>query len=582
MKSYADLRERTLAMTGFFETSSGYPQAYGTMGGNHDGMGCSYGVLQYNFGTGSLQPLLNYMNDNFNQMCRDIFGTDYAEFESVLAMTIPDQVSWGASITNPQNEYTILEPWKTHFMNLGTTQECIDKQVTYSEGWVPNAIKWFNTLGLYSRRGFALCWDISVQQGRLFSLNQIIADFNEIDPTGKTRAQIEEEKLRIICERTSWDNRPSQFSQTVYDRKMMLINGTGDYFGATFDMAQYDLNYDPAFEGGIFSEIPTAGKPIVEVTNLYNAVRLDWEPTEYTASYKVYRATDPANLGITLTEITDGTTTFTDTTAIGGNTYYYTVKALNEFNNRNSDKMTGIPSSVLTYENKLVDFTGYNAWTVYGDTQAISDFGNINQTVQGGDRLKIDTSERLRFELPIGMVGSANTGGIIKAGIVPKNEYTLEYEIRFDSGFPWSKGGKVAGISGGKGYTGGEGALARTGDGWSVRMMWREDGRIIPYVYHYEMTGDFGDTFGDTLGYFTDTKPYKIKYYVKLNTGSDKNGILRIWMDDVQIYNKEDLIYRTDDSKIDTCHVSIFAGGSTEDWNMTGTGYIRLSYINWM
>ena len=178
------------------------------------------------------------------------------------------------------------------------------------------------------------------------------------------------------------------------------------------------------------------------------------------------------------------------------------------------------------------------------------------------------------------MLGSANTGGIIKAGIDNKNEYTFEYEMRFDSGFPWSKGGKVAGFSGGAGYTGGTPATA--GDGFSVRMMWREDGRIIPYVYHYEMEGTFGDTFGKTLGYFTNTKPHKVNYYAKLNTGSNKDGILRIWLDDFQVFNKENLIYRTDDSKIDTCHLSIFAGGSTEDWNMTDTGYIRLSNFKWV
>jgi len=53
-------------------------------------------------------------------------------------------------------------------------------------------------------------------------------------------------------------------------------------------------------------------------------------------------------------------------------------------------------------------------------------------------------------------------------------------------------------------------------------------------------------------------------------------------MDDVQIFNKENLTYRTDGSKIDTCHISIFAGGSTADWNMTDTGYIRLSYVKWV
>jgi hypothetical protein len=233
---------------------------------------------------------------------------------------------------------------------------------------------------------------------------------------------------------------------------------------------------------------------------------------------------------------------------------------------------------MVLYNNKLVDFTGWPAWTVYGVDQVTADFGNAD-TVQGGDRLKVDTTDRLRFYLPAGLLGSANTGGIIKAGIEPQDEYLVEYEIRFDGGFPWSKGGKVPGISGGAGYTGGDPAWP--GDGFSVRMMWREDGRIIPYVYHYNQPDNFGDTFGETLGYFTNTRAHKVKYFVKLNTGANKDGILRIWLDDTRVLNKTDLTYRTDTSKIDMAHLAIFAGGSTEDWNMTGDGYIRLSYYKW-
>jgi hypothetical protein len=255
MKSYANLREKTVAMTGFFETSSGYPTCYGITSGNHDGQGISHGVLQFNFGTGSLQPLWGYLNNNHNQLCRDIFGTDYQTWADKLALTTSEQVAWGDSISALDangEKRKVIEPWNTHFMNLGTTQESIDEQVAQSEKWVPNAQAWFDTLGLYSRRGFALVWDISVQMGRLFSLNQIMADFKNIDPTGKTRGEIEEEKLRIICDRCAFDNRPSQYSQTVYDRKIMLVNGTGDYYGTPFDMSQYDLDYDPCFEGGIF------------------------------------------------------------------------------------------------------------------------------------------------------------------------------------------------------------------------------------------------------------------------------------------------------------------------------------------
>lgn len=176
-------------------------------------------------------------------------------------------------------------------------------------------------------------------------------------------------------------------------------------------------------------------------------------------------------------------------------------------------------------------------------------------------------------------MGSANAGGIIKAGIEPRNEYLFEYEIRFDNLFPWSKGGKIPGLSGGAGYTGGVPATA--GDGFSVRIMWREGGRLIPYVYHYNQPDNFGDTFGVTLGYVDYTTTHKIKYHVKLNTGADPNGILQIWLNDALVLRKTDLVYRTDTSSIDTAHLAIFPGGSDETWNMTGDGYIRLPYVKW-
>jgi hypothetical protein len=317
-------------------------------------------------------------------------------------------------------------------------------------------------------------------------------------------------------------------------------------------------------------------KPLVETTTLTNAVRLDWEVGD-ALSWSVYRSDTKGKLG-TLIADSIVVNTFTDSTVTGGITYYYTVIVKGLTQVTHSDQYEATPYSILVYDDKIVDFTGYAGWTVYGTVEATADFGNVS-TVQGGDRLKIDTAERLRFELPVGMLGSANTGGIIKANIAGKDDYTFEYEIRFDSGFPWSKGGKIPGLSGGAGYTGGEPAWA--GDGFSVRIMWREGGRLIPYVYHYNQPENFGDTFGATLGYVTDTKAHKIKYYIVLNTGSNSDGILKIYLDDILVFEKRDIVFRTDHSKIDTAHIAIFAGGSTPDWNMTGTGYIRLSYLDW-
>ena len=124
-------------MTGFFETSVGFPECFGVTSGNHDGAGLSHGVLQFNFGTGSLQPIWIYLINTINSTCRTIFGADYAEWENVvLNFTTGEQVLWADSITDRNRNadgYKLILKWENYFAALGTTQASIDKQIPYSE-----------------------------------------------------------------------------------------------------------------------------------------------------------------------------------------------------------------------------------------------------------------------------------------------------------------------------------------------------------------------------------------------------------------------------------------------------------------
>src|SRR5947199_28393 len=54
----ASVGERCLALTGTFETGAQPPDCFCGVTGDFDGMGISFGVLQWNLGQNSLQPLL--------------------------------------------------------------------------------------------------------------------------------------------------------------------------------------------------------------------------------------------------------------------------------------------------------------------------------------------------------------------------------------------------------------------------------------------------------------------------------------------------------------------------------------------
>lgn len=172
---------------------------------------------------------------------------------------------------------------------------------------------------------------------------------------------------------------------------------------------------------------------------------------------------------------------------------------------------------------------------------------------------------------------AASASGLVANNILD-NTYeslTMEYNVKFQDGFDWSRGGKLPGISGGDGNTGND--KADDGKGWSVRLMWREGGKLIPYVYHYNQPETYGDKFGvSNLTYFEDNRWYTIKIKVTVNTGSNSNGSLEIDVDGVKLFSKDDICYATEDGKreINKIRWAIFRGGSDSTWYSQYTQHI--------
>jgi hypothetical protein len=85
-------------------------------------------------------------------------------------------------------------------------------------------------------------------------------------------------------------------------------------------------------------------QPVITITNQTNAVKLDWVATANTTSYTIYRSTTAGTIGTILTGTQWMTaTTWIDSTAVGGTTYYYTVQAGNYGRATNSAQVTGLP-----------------------------------------------------------------------------------------------------------------------------------------------------------------------------------------------------------------------------------------------
>jgi len=204
--------------------------------------------------------------------------------------------------------------------------------------------------------------------------------------------------------------------------------------------------------------------------------------------------------------------------------------------------------------------------------------------------------DALVFPIKRGLVGSPS-GASFKANpnkMLPSDRATLKYQVYFPPDFDWVKGGKLPGLC-----LSNDGKTCSTGSEWSTksgsaRVMWREEGRGIGYLYLPLVNK--GNTAGNQAMQ-NQPAPFKnavqlnrenksglevwhkkpdphqfnkgawndVSLTVILNTPGQANGIFELTINGKT--KKETLLYRTDGSvKINLVNFVTFFGGSGKEW----------------
>ena len=124
--------------------------------------------------------------------------------------------------------------------------------------------------------------------------------------------------------------------------------------GANATEAQKTITYDTS------GAVPE--KPVVTATAGTNQVVLDWQDTANSTAWTVYRSTTAGQLGAVITSPSSEflwQSTYTDTTATGGVTYYYTVRAQNySANFTDSDQKTATPTAAASKNRRYLKIEG--------------------------------------------------------------------------------------------------------------------------------------------------------------------------------------------------------------------------------
>ncbi|WP_457624923.1 peptidoglycan-binding domain-containing protein [Persephonella sp.] len=228
---------RCMALTGTFETGKDFPECFAGLSGDFDGQGMSFGVLQWNFGQGSLQPLLREMIQNHRDVMENIFNEYFPALEAVLNADKKQQLEFLRSIQHPVKHF-FYEPWKGMFKSLGRRSEFQEIQMKYAGNIFEQALKLVSRFDLWSERALALMFDIKVQNGGISEITekQIKAEISKI-PDNTPEKKLEMQKMVIIANIRAEASNP-KWIEDVRSRKLCIARGEGQVHGMYINLAE--------------------------------------------------------------------------------------------------------------------------------------------------------------------------------------------------------------------------------------------------------------------------------------------------------------------------------------------------------
>ncbi len=239
------LAYRCLALTGSFETGKGIPDCFSGLSGDFDGQGISFGVLQWNFGQKSLQPLLREMCDQHSDVMKSVFQSQYDTLIKALDFSQSEIMKFARNMQHPVKHF-VYEPWHGMFVALGITPEFQDIETKYAHEIFEKAIRLCREYELESERAAALMFDIKVQNGSIAGETKklILADFETIAKS-LPQDELEETRMRIVAKRRADAAKP-KWAEDVRARKLCCANGGGVVHGIKYDLEnQFGIGLKP-------------------------------------------------------------------------------------------------------------------------------------------------------------------------------------------------------------------------------------------------------------------------------------------------------------------------------------------------
>ena len=216
-------------VTARYETSG---DPFKQVTGNFDKAGLSFGPSQWNFGTGTLQPLLRRFIEEDEVAMRAAFteddsDDDYKELLDVLDRDRVSQVRWGNSISTGRRLADVIQPWKGYFKKVGSVERfrsiMVEESLVKYGARMLKEVKYLQSLvpGIQIDHLRAVCalYDLVIQQG---SLNKAHAEIEA--RVAKEKPQDQLHLVRIAVEERGLKANPPWRADTI-SRRIGILEG---------------------------------------------------------------------------------------------------------------------------------------------------------------------------------------------------------------------------------------------------------------------------------------------------------------------------------------------------------------------
>lgn len=234
-------------ITGVFEGS----KLWENVTGNFDGQGLSAGVLQWNYGQGSLQSkiLRPYIARHGSIDALKIFPSGYSIDKSANMST-----SQGISFAkNMQSGTKVTSTWLAAWRKFLSKPEVIQLQIEACRSVLSNAKSLAHAWNMSSRVSYIWFFDVITQNGSLKGISKPAYDINEakrvinlVDSNCKAvwktvdlNSLPPEQVILLIASQRRASKSISKYFNDVFSRKGTIALGKGFVHGSKFDFTQH-------------------------------------------------------------------------------------------------------------------------------------------------------------------------------------------------------------------------------------------------------------------------------------------------------------------------------------------------------